>query len=283
MHHTSKMLSSCCHMSYALSSTTSLLAADSLPHWGRSIHHLSSKQGSLTFTQRHSALQQVIPAVLQSHLGISAVSWGFFPPLVVFWGFLVGFGFCCCCFSPQNKMFKLLPVNTDLQHSYLCSPQEFLAFKHLSWRWTNEIPSIQALKAMQVPEGYEGNTRDEHSWAANFILCASVDTSSPEASVEKDVPMLFKNISSCSGVFLSGWFAPEVQQFFQITGLITNNNRGTVMRPSRQAWYNWISPLLWTKECSLDNMSKTELTWHPTNSGQVPIDTGLERGGEARR
>lgn len=120
----------------------------------------------LTFTQKHHALQQVKPAGLQSHLGVSALSWGlvFFFHLVGFFGVVlavwrgllvvVGLGFWAGCWFfwedfflfvgggrggclfvlPQNKMFKLLQINTELQHSYLHCPQEFLAFKHLSWR-----------------------------------------------------------------------------------------------------------------------------------------------------
>lgn len=79
----------------------------------------------------------------------------------------------------QNTMFKLLQISTELQHSYLCSPQEFLAFRHLSWRWPNGIACTQVLTATQVPEEREGNTRDEHGWAAKFRSRASVDTSSP--------------------------------------------------------------------------------------------------------
>lgn len=30
---------------------------------------------------------------------------------------------------------------------------------------------------MQVPQGCEGNTRDEHSWAAEFLSCTSAGTS----------------------------------------------------------------------------------------------------------
>lgn len=126
----------------------------------------------LTYTQKHHALQQV-PAGLQSHLGVSALSWGFgffsfgwffgglfwqfggFFCCWLVWGFGLGVGFfgriffcllgrggCCLFVLPQNKMFKLLQINTELQHSYLRCPQEFLAFKHLSWRWINGIPSI---------------------------------------------------------------------------------------------------------------------------------------------
>lgn len=63
----------------------------------------------LTFTQKHHTLQQVIPAGLQSHLGVSALSWGFvfFFLWLVFWGvvlavwrvflLLVGLGFWAGC------------------------------------------------------------------------------------------------------------------------------------------------------------------------------------------
>lgn len=139
---------------------------------------------SLPFPQRHRALPQVIPAVLPSALGISALSSGGFLP----WLGILGVGFGClfvCGFLfvfTQNTMFKLLQISTELQHSYLCSPQEFLAFRHLSWRWPNGIACTQVLTATQVPEGCEGNTRDEHGWAAKFRSRASVDTSSPTVS-----------------------------------------------------------------------------------------------------
>lgn len=96
-----------------------------------------------------------------------------------FWVFVCLWLFVC---FTQNTTFKLLQISTELQHSYLCSPQEFLAFRHLSWRWPNGIACTQVLTATQVPEGCEGNTRDEHGWAAKFRSRASVDTSSPTVS-----------------------------------------------------------------------------------------------------
>jgi len=94
MHHTSKMLSFCCLISCTLSSTTSSLAADGLPHGSRSIPCLSSMGGSLMVTQRYHALQQVTPAVLQSCLGVIALNWLCFLPLVGLGHFfgLVSFG-----------------------------------------------------------------------------------------------------------------------------------------------------------------------------------------------
>lgn len=44
---------------------------------------------------------------------------------------------------------------------------------------------------------------------------------------------------------LSDWFAPKVQQFFQVISSIADNNCATEIEPSREDWYNYISPSLW--------------------------------------